>query len=67
MFGRRLLTNKHKTNNEFIPPKRVNYSNSIINQKQGEEIKFNEEKESEINLTLFHHYFLFLKFYYYNY
>ena len=51
MLGRRLLSNKHKTNNEFIPPKTVNYSHSFINQKQGEEIKFNEEKESEINLT----------------
>ena len=48
MFGRRLLNNKHKLTNEFkqaINNYKPNYS---INQKLIEDIKFNEENESDI-------------------
>ena len=49
MFGRRLLNNKHKLNNDFKPPMNNKLSFNK-NQKMNEEIKFNEEKESILNV-----------------
>jgi hypothetical protein len=46
MFGRRLLNNKHKSNNEFKPPMNNNKLSFNMNQKINEEIKFNEENET---------------------
>ena len=49
MFGRRLLNNKHKLTNEFKQPVNNYKSNYSLNQKLNEDIKFNEENESDIN------------------
>ena len=50
MFGRRLLNNKHKSNNDFKPPIN-NKFNFNMNLKKNEEIKFNEENETKINFN----------------
>ena len=51
MFGRRLLNNKHKFNQEYKNP--INNKNNILlNKDKNEEIiKFNAENETEFNLT----------------
>ena len=51
MFGRRLLNNKHKLNNEIIQPINHYKPNYSINPKFNEGIEFNEEKESNINFN----------------
>ena len=52
MLGRRLLNNKHKLNNKNELNQHINNhkTNISINQKN-EEIKFNEENETELNFT----------------
>ena len=50
MFGRRLLNNKHKSYNDFKPPIN-NKLNFNMNLKKNEEIKFNEENETNINFN----------------
>ena len=49
MYGRRLLNNKHKLTNEFKQPINNNKPYYSINQQLNEDIKFNEENESEFN------------------
>ena len=49
MFGRRLLNNKHRSNDSFSRSIDYNKLNYNIKPKMNEEIKFNEEKESDIN------------------